>query len=64
MNIHTRQVSKYLDVQVEIENSTHDLGFQSKLEVQRLVEMLKSACEDMEDHLKDIERNYPDSTEI
>ena len=61
MNIKTRSYDKYLDIQVEIENAKHDLGFHSKAEVVDFIESLKSAVEEMEDHLKYLETFYPDN---
>jgi metallophosphoesterase superfamily enzyme len=52
MNITTRLINReYIEIEVEIGNSKHDLGFNNKEESLEMLEMLKTAVDNLEDEI-------------
>ena len=57
MKIHTRRHDKYLNIEIEIDHTKHDLGFHDTEQVRELRLMLVEAAEDMIADIEHINRH-------
>ena len=64
MKINTRRYDKYLNVEIEIGNTKHDLGFHGVDEIRTMMEALRDASDEMKDDIEHIEKFYPVNIEL
>ena len=58
MQINTRTHSKYIDIDVSIDNESHDLGFHDINEARELHAQLQEVADDLKDQIESIESKF------
>lgn len=64
MQINTRRYDRYLNIEIEIDNTKHDLGFHGVDEIRTMMEVLRDASDEMKDDIEHIEKFYSENVKM